>query len=120
MCNSETVRQTYKRIGFGKGSIRDEKFEFVIRREVFNTVGDKLKKHLGDRAVDFRLTMQMFELQCTALTDLNPFLILEEISILIEETQELYPSISGLLRQIYRAFKHQTYSEGVVVACLIR
>lgn len=85
----------------------------------FEVLGCKVFTHLGqERLSNFRLVAQLFELNCTALEELNAFLILEELAILIEEMDNDEQAIK-LLNQIFHAFNMQVYSEFRAVAYLV-
>lgn len=79
----------------------------------FHSLGMAIKEHLGERRTDFNLAMQLFNSSETLFTELNAFLILEELSILYRELgneyrQQLHDLIISLRKQAIREYKITT------------
>lgn len=117
MQNSTTIRPAYDKIGVGEGNIKKNQFEVFIPRITFKRVGQQIKDYLGERQKDFAFVIQMFELECIGLYELDAFLILEELAILIQEVEN--QKVLDTLRKIYHALKHQVYRQGIAVVCPI-
>lgn len=103
-----------KHVMFGQSIPNHEGIVYQMNEHDFENLGVKVMTYLGERKVDFALLMQLFRLRCTALTELNAFLILEELAILIQEMDD--EEARKHLTSIYSAFKLQAYSMTRVVA----
>jgi hypothetical protein len=80
----------------------------------FEVLGTKILTHLGDRKADFHYLVQLIQLQCTALTELSAFLILEEIATLIQEIEDVKAIVQ--LKKVEHALHEQVYREFRAVA----
>lgn len=80
-----------------------------MSKEDFSTLGTQILHHLDeDRYSSFQLILQLIQRGHIELMELNAFLLLEEISILIEEMKN--PLAVVPLKQIYQALKQQAYT----------
>lgn len=115
---SATARPVYNHIQFGQPRVDATVETFTMTVDDFEVLGTKVLSYLGKRKRDFTYVTQLFTLYCTGLMELGVHLILEELSILIDELSADRKA-SDQLKQIYSALKLQAYAEHRVVAQLI-
>lgn len=113
MSSTETTRPDSSQISFGSTLGKYRKNVYLMSMDSFHTLGTTIKEYLGERRTDFNLTMQLFNLSATEFTELNAFLILEELSILYRElgdeySQQLYDLIIVLRKQAIREYRITT------------
>lgn len=110
MPSTATVRSVHNQIRVGERDI------FITVND-FEVAGTQILTHLGERRSDFNLLSTMFEQKKMWLNELNAFLILEEITILLDEMKE--PKAVEVLHTLYRTLKKQVYAEGIAVIEMI-
>lgn len=85
MSNSETARYVHNEVRFGTLVGKNAKNSFVMSHKDFVSLGEVILNHLGERRKDFKLTVYLFQSSSVQLSELNAFLILEELRILADE-----------------------------------
>lgn len=103
-------------IMFGQSVQNEEADVYTMTEHDFEKLGVTVLTHLGERSSNFQLLTQMFRLRCTALMDFTAFLMIEEVTVLIQELED--EEALKHLTSIYKAFKLQAYSMSrIVVEC---
>lgn len=110
--NEKDVR--IAQVMFGQSVHNEEEEVYTMSEHDFEKLGVSVMTHVGERSSNFQLLMQLFRLRCTALMDFTAFLMLEELTVLIQEMED--EEAIRHLTSIYRAFKLQAYSMSRVVA----
>jgi hypothetical protein len=118
MSVSTATRPLYGHIQFGQPRIDAVVETFTMPVDDFEVLGTKVLTHLGERKQDFTYTSQLFKLYCTGLMELGVHLILEELSILVDEMSTDSKAVDQL-KQIYNVLKLQAYAEHRVIAQLV-
>ena len=101
MSRTETSRQVRNSICFGTPVGRKAR-NYVLPYVDFARLSKKVLNHLGERQRDFTLATQLFTLSAVEFTELNAFLILEELGILSCEFDDDERHTLTIIRDVFR------------------
>ncbi len=102
-----TTRQLHSKLCIGERDV------FITQHD-FETAGTVVLTYLGKRRQnDFKLTIKLFQTVECRFDQLNAFLLLEELKILLSEIT--HPTAVEVLRVMYTTLKMQVYEDGSAV-----